>query len=247
MGSAKNSPSLKITKQTPNYIVFDDFLSPTDFSFVWNYIQSIDFQYVHHEKWIKAFRLEDGQALWADPVLSHQNSIDKNRPTFPTGLGIDAFMAAMIQNLDSFKDYCGRKDADWEYFFCRPYIYPKGAGLNWHSDGRDNISGAFVYYAHPEWRANWGAELLIDESEHKVLSYPKKEMYGGKQGAIGLHIDNDASNAMLMDHGIGSYIVPKPNRLILIKVGALHRITPVHEAAGDRVRASLTGFFINKK
>jgi len=40
-----------------------------------------------------------------------------------------------------------------------------------------------------------------------------------------------------------AYIMPKPNKLVIITSGIIHSIKKVKEAAGDRVRASITGFF----
>jgi hypothetical protein len=48
----------------------------------------------------------------------------------------------------------------WRGFTQSTWIYRAGLGLEWHSD--TGWVGAYVYYAHPAWRPDWGGELLID-------------------------------------------------------------------------------------
>jgi len=47
----------------------------------------------------------------------------------------------------------------------------------------------------------------------------------------------------LMDYGMGTFISPKPNRLVLINKNVVHGITRVDKDAGENVRLTLTGFF----
>ncbi len=42
----------------------------------------------------------------------------------------------------------------------------------------------------------------------------------------------------------GRYVFPKPNRLVIGAPGCAHCINPLTTAAGDKVRATITGFFI---
>jgi hypothetical protein len=71
-----------------------------------------------------------------------------------------------------------------------------------------------------------------------------KEVMG--KGAVQLsgHLDNSEVNEALMDSGMGFYIMPKPNRLVVMKTGNPHMISKIHPAAGDHVRASVTMFLI---
>jgi hypothetical protein len=57
------------------------------------------------------------------------------------------------------------------------------------------------------------------------------------------HLDNRDANELLMARGVGSYVVPKPNRLVVIKGGTPHAIAKVRASAGRHVRASIGGFF----
>ena len=52
------------------FAVFDNVLSPQDHAFVWTYIQNERMEFVHQDRWVKAFRLTDGCPLWGPPHLS---------------------------------------------------------------------------------------------------------------------------------------------------------------------------------
>ncbi len=43
----------------------------------------------------------------------------------------------------------------------------------------------------------------------------------------------------------GRYVFPKPNRLVIVAPGCAHCINPLTAAAGDKVRATIAGFFIS--
>jgi len=60
------------------------------------------------------------------------------------------------------------------------------------------------------------------------------------------HLDNDDANELLMKGGFGSFVVPKPNRIVVIKGGTPHSIAKVAAAAGRNARASVGGFFKKK-
>ncbi len=56
-------------------------------------------------------------------------------------------------------------------------------------------------------------------------------------------LDNEQENARLGRIGLGRYIAPRPNRLVVIVGGTPHMINRVSPAAGDHVRCSISGFF----
>ncbi len=61
---------------------------------------------------------------------------------------------------------------------------------------------------------------------------------------VGQHLDNAWENEKLMEMGTGRYVFPKPNRLVIVAPGCAHCINPLTAAAGDKVRATIAGFFI---
>ena len=52
-------------------------------------------------------------------------------------------------------------------------------------------------------------------------------------------------SAELLKCGIGTFIMPKPNRLVLLGGGNYHMISKVDPAAGDHPRFTISGFFLN--
>lgn len=237
----------QIIKESSRFLVIDNFLSDDHFRILWNYIQSENFSPVHSEGWAKAFRLNDGSPFRAEPSISHPRKDKHSASTFPTGKGIDLFIDALRNKTEDIKEYAGKHGIDWEFFFARPYIYPVGSGLSWHTDGKFEISAAYVFYCHPEWKASWGAELLVDDSGDFSQGYPLKQTNLDQHENVGFHIDQAAVDEHLLGKGCGHYVLPKPNRLVVIKPNTLHRIKPVDPAAGDNIRSSITGFFMHEE
>ncbi|MCB0308927.1 MAG: 2OG-Fe(II) oxygenase [Bdellovibrionales bacterium] len=238
---------MKVTLNHSNFIVVDEFLPKEDFNHLVNFFLEENFRPVHSDKWIKAFRLSDGTPHWGDVYLSHKVAEDKQSAVYPTGRGIDVFIQKLISAENIYKDLIGENRKKWSHFFCRPYLYSNGKGLSWHTDGRGDVEGAYVYYAHKKWHAQWGAELLIDDSNNFELDYPLVKMYDGTEKKLGLHMDDAIVNEAVMSKGIGYYLEAKPNRLVLLKKGILHKICRVDPNAGDYIRASITGFFLNRE
>ncbi len=238
---------MRITQQTSTFLVIDDFLSEESFQHVWTFLHKEPFRTVQGDRWITAFRLGDGQPMWGDVYTSRpaQSSRTSVSVPYPSGKGIDVLIKAMLGNLELFSEYIGKENVDWDYFFCRPYLYPIGSGLSWHSDGRTGVAGAYVFYAHPRWRAHWGSELLIDGSGFCEFDYPEHEMYDGTKQRLGQHLDASETSEAVMKHAVGHYVLPRPNRFVLLRRGVLHRLNPVHPNAGDNIRASITGFFLS--
>jgi Rps23 Pro-64 3,4-dihydroxylase Tpa1-like proline 4-hydroxylase len=226
-----------------SYVIIDNFLTPQDHHFVWCYIQQERMEFVHRNKWVKAFRLTDGQPLWGPPYLSNPYEKDQENPVYPTGKAIDIVIKAVMDQAKLHENLLGKKGKDWAYFFARAYIYPKESGLSWHRDQENYVKGAFVYYAHPYWDSQWGGEFLFASPSTKNATFPKTLTYEGQQTFLGSHMENTHETNILMEEGVGTYILPKPNRLILMAGGILHCIKKVDCAAGNKVRASIQGFF----
>lgn len=91
---------------------------------------------------------------------------------------------------------------------------------------------------------NWGAELLINPTPQENFEYPEVTLINNKKKKVGFHLNSTELNNYIGD-GIGYYIVPKPNRLVIFKKNILHCIKKVENSAGNHVRASITGFFMS--
>ena len=110
-------------------------------------------------------------------------------------------------------------------------------------------TGSYIYYVHPEWNIDWGGELLLAHT----LDIPRE--YGVFFHRLRAspqipapppwfpHLDNDDANELLLSGGFGSYVAPKPNRLVAIKGETPHAIAKVRPSAGRHIRASIGGFF----
>jgi Rps23 Pro-64 3,4-dihydroxylase Tpa1-like proline 4-hydroxylase len=117
-------------------------------------------------------------------------------------------------------------------------VYPRDTGLSWHVDDHELYAGAFIYYAHPRWDAHWGGELLIAE----LAADPEEEEE--ELPIMAYRFETEAYSERLLEIGCGNFVMPKPNRLVLL-AGAPHMIARVSPAAGHNVRASVSGFFLN--
>jgi hypothetical protein len=60
--------------------------------------------------------------------------------------------------------------------------------------------GGFTFYAHKQWNAEWGGELLVSDEQGGQTPTP---------------FDNSALSEQLLQRGMGTWIAPKPNRLVL--------------------------------
>jgi hypothetical protein len=228
---------------TDTFAIIDDFLPPQEAEFVWRYIQDEQFEMVHQQKWAKAFRLSDGIPMRAPPYLSDPYEANTKNDIYPTGRGIDLVIKRLKEIAPNHENLIGKFGKDWAFFFARAYLYTANTGLSWHRDNANNATGAYVYYAHPEWDPQWGGEFLVAPGETKQCPIPKTMLYEGKEKFLGSHLDNSFERDVLLETGYGQYILPKPNRLVLLTSGVIHCIKKVDPAAGNKVRATIQGFF----
>lgn len=237
---------MKVIVESNLFMVFDDFLSKEEFNLVWNYFQVEAFFRVdsagQNGKWL----IEDGASL-RGPTIGYKT---KWHAQYPTNTAIDKVMEAVFNNEESFSKVIGRFKTHWSDFTAFATLYPVGCGLHWHRDATVN-AGSYVFYGHPDWNVEWGGETLLgDESLLKLpaengifMSKPAEVQGLPKKIALNTHLDNRDANAAIMDHGAGSYVIPKPNRLVVIHGGLPHKVCKVAPAAGSKVRASIGGFF----
>jgi hypothetical protein len=232
-----------MTSDSQGFRIFDDVLSAQDHAFVWAYLQEERMEFVHSHRWVKAFRLSDGDPLRGPVYLSDAYEADPGRPFYPTHKAIDLVIEKVRQKALECQDLVGSQGKDWANFFARPYVYPAGCGLSWHRDNEHNATGAFVYYAHPYWDAQWGGEFLVAPLKTRAAVFPKTRTYEGQEKFLGAHMDNSHETPILMEEGVGTYIMPKPNRLVFLTSGVLHCIKKVEAAAGNNLRGTIQGFF----
>lgn len=212
-----------MTMEFDGLAVTDDVLSPDKFAALRKMIAGDEYRPVHANSWNKVWRLWDGNPHRGTTVLYNpQQLIHWHGPAYPTNTIMDAFIDALLAAVHAAPDVVG---SDWAAIEVCPWIYPPGSALSLHWDGRV-YTGGFTYFLHPSWDTHWGGELMVLPSRE----YPA--------------IDPEVFFGDSEDDGIGLYIPPKPNRLVLIGPNRPHRIARVDRNAGSHVRLSVAGFFL---
>jgi Rps23 Pro-64 3,4-dihydroxylase Tpa1-like proline 4-hydroxylase len=225
--------------------IFDDVLSPEQFKAFWEFCQSEKYESVHARVRMNGWRLDDGEPLWGQSVAWPSASLERLLPPgfdlgkaplkfYPTGTSIDGVLEVIKRHAASVSNLIGKEGEAWVGIDARPFVYAQGSGLSWHGDS-EQYAGAFIYYAHPEWNVLWGGELLVSHPSTRRINPPREAV----------HIfDNRQGSEELMRVGMGRFIMPKPNRLVILAPGNPHMIAKVTSAAGNHPRVSVAGFFV---
>jgi hypothetical protein len=216
--------------ETEGFAIFDDVFPESILASMWEYLQDEPCRFVQSGRWKKIFRLGDGNSLETGAIISKPMETDKISRVYPTGLAPDALYELISTQRASWIPWLGQP-SDSDLTSIRGTIYPRGTGLSWHDD-HTGVKGAFILYVHPHWNAEWGGELLIEDSPNK----------NNRSDYSRVHLNNDNQNQELLMKGHGRFIFPKPNRLVLIASGTKHSIKKVDPEAGSHVRAALSGF-----
>ncbi|MHC5748613.1 MAG: hypothetical protein ACYTXT_43590 [Nostoc sp.] len=229
-----------VTKNT-QFVVFDDFLSSQDFELVQKYVRDENYRSYDANKLHNTHRLFDGKPLIGESsVVSQklQGIDDKVYKLYPTTTGIDIFIEHLLSKSEALTEWIGKKDIEWESFTAKVFLYPQGTALSWHDDGGSK-TGSYAFYTHSSWNIQWGGDLLIPDESTKNNDYPLVKVIDSDSDS-----DSEYDNKKNIDIGIGQYIAPKPNRLVVIAGGNPHRINKIEFAAGDNLRCSISGFFV---
>jgi hypothetical protein len=256
---------MELTLLTSQLAVYDDVLPEDAFARLGAYIESEDYQYMQEGQIQGYFRPEDGRPIhrkrgfaWLAVPLNtlvpredQAAEVRRGLDLYPTKSPLDAvFEAARAKALEH-KDLVGEEKTTWVAITGKIYIYLANTGLSWHWD-HDIFSGAYIYYAHPEWNAQWGGELLVGDAACVELKQqiiadrnkgdPSRTLYRRKQ-FFGTRTNGDDA---ILKRGFGHFIMAKPNRLVLLKGNQPHKLSLVSHAAGNHGRMSFTGFFATR-
>ena len=217
----------------PTLTILDDFLDEDDWTALWTEFQFMDLLPV--SRTVGAWKLGDGVPLGGTaittPPRDQELVHDPAQPElYPSNTAIDAVITNLLAEPDAYSEIVGD---DWARISARAYVYPQGTSLSWHRDDSQIYSGAFIYYAHPHWNAHWGGELLVAEETDEGLPI------------MGHRFETESYSEALLERGVGRFVSPKPNRLVILG-GAPHAVAPVSSAAGQNVRASVCGFFLRE-
>lgn len=234
MTRKRNSPNIGPSASSEHFIILDGFLGDDARRNVWESFVSQTFNFIHDNGFERVFRLYDGNALYGEQTIvkrrdTHRSNDESGRSVKTSGKNQNPetkLINSIIRN-GSVSRFLS-KVTEWRSITVQSFIYPVGAGLGWHDD--DAKLANFIYYPHPHWDASWGGELLISGAPV------------GKAGSTkvpGLYRHNDAR---VLEHGVGTFVMPKPDRLVMIRGGVSHCIKKVDAAAGSAIRASYSGF-----
>ena len=256
---------MKLVRKTSRYAVFDEVFETAEFDALREYVQLDPYASVHQHGWEKVWRPSDGNPLQGVAVRAEiAGDAAANPPAnggpverrFPTHLAIDVLIRRLQFLAEDLPDLVGRAGHDFVALSARPFLYPAGSGLSWHTD-IGFYSGAFTYYAHPRWSASWGGELMFaDESAcdrslgekiRMALVVEGGHPVGTAKTIVPPSLDQESVDAVLCERGAGEYVMALPNRLVILKQGTPHRVARVDTAAGDNVRCSIAGFFVAQR
>lgn len=215
-----------------NTKVYDNVLLDTEFSELFDWYNTIPLvNKVAQGLWNKTWSLRDGNIL----VGQERHWLAGSIPELPD---YDLPLLPYIKQVTNVITTSGLFDDEIIFdFTMTPFCWAPGTGLSWHNDS--NYLGAFTYYCHNYWNPEWGGEFLTVEADDYILNDKK---------AVNWKVfDNHELHNLILDHGHGHFIHPKPNRLIINKGGArgiLHKVA--RSTIESNPRLTLQGF-IRKK
>ena len=205
---------MRLVKRTSYFAVLDDVLPAHEFARLGKFMAEEEYAFVHATGWFKTYSVEDGNPLEGRTYLSQGLSEGQANHAWPTGKAVDSLIECLEGLLDDFPDIVGRRELDWLLFTARPFLYPRGTSLSWHNDEDLELPRS-------------GAFAFYTHGEWR-------SSWGGELLVAPPGRERD----------LGFFILPMPNRLVLVQAGVEHTIRPVHLAAGEAMRSSIAGFLV---
>lgn len=250
---------MKWREKSERFSVVDEFLKEKELEQVWRFFQTHVYFQADARGYRGHWRLDDGRVykgidVFYGPGAAAMVAKRQGVLGYPTGGAIDLFIKRFLEASPEFAGLIGEEGKDWTVMVSCPRLYERGAGLYWHRDSPSLLLGSATFYGHPEWNIQWGGELFIaPDSADDVpdewgpyMNPPADVMGLGDRFLLHSHLDNRHTNERLLRKGLGTFVMAKPNRLVVMKTGTPHMLAKVDDAAGDHVRASITAFFIRK-
>ncbi|WAL72912.1 2OG-Fe(II) oxygenase [Kitasatospora sp. YST-16] len=210
---------MQVTQRGGRFVVVDDFLDAATLAELHRLMERSTFSEVDSVLYPET----DGKAF-------------RSRGTYVRGGGQGEDGAAgrskaferILQQVVAEPGIFGTAGQDWDRAGFTFWRYPAGSRLSWHNDAGGGRTGEFIVFLHEEWRASWGGELMILDEE-PVTSVRDGDFLAQME----LQVRESASSPVA--------IVPRPNRLVLVKAGTVHQINRVDPTAAAP-RRTLTGF-----
>lgn len=208
--------------------VFDNVLSAEDFAQIWLFMNAVPYSRSDAQQWAKVWNLADGAILRGPQWMAAQPKWSLETPNEQLPNDPDA----LINLLTAVREICGRIKGmpGINRIAMLPYVWPPKSSISWHTDGTQTDSarvGAFTFYAHKEWNCEWGGEFLISAAT-------------GIEEMDVLPFDNRVGSQKIMEDGFGTWVSPKPNRLLINPSSMFHKVSKTTEGAAPRL--SIQGF-----
>lgn len=213
-----------------NAKIFDNFLDEQLHQDVWQMMNSLEYRRTDSQNWLKVWTLADGAILrsigW--------DAIAPDWKLKPSQAGGIVAPPALVKLLDVVRKTFVHNLSDKKInkVNLTPCVWPPQTSISWHRDGggiSGGRTGAFTYYVHKEWNAEWGGELMLSDLDEELGSVP---------------FDNSVVSNKLLESGSGSWIAPKPNRLVMNPSNAFHKVAKTTQAASPRL--TIQGFLMSQ-
>lgn len=218
---------MKLVASGERFRVIDDFLDPKDLDSIRRLMGEREFEEVPSVVDSDA----DGSAFRSRGAVLRHDAAWAQADTAGLSAMPGGYLA-VLRELHSHSDFFGDAGTDWSIVGLSFWRYPAGSRLGWHNDVAVGRQGEFVFFLHEEWKASWGGELLLLDADPATVGDvdPDLPAYRAVEAKVGL-----APYAL-------TAVVPKPNRLVLVKEGTIHCIQRVDRTAGETLRQTMTGF-----
>lgn len=232
-----------IVLKTPEVLIVDDFLPKEVQDKIMNQVQvdrwkttdAVDDKFWHvtdgpnfknNKRWFADVPHNDNSDLW----FEHFHTFLTTCPE------VEYFVDGASEGIEDFAMRC--------------HAYPVGSKNPWHYDLGFST---YTYYLHNDWKVHWDSTLLVLPKDSAVYKQTMELMEGSVHydsyreinSPMEMFQQNDKYDD-IMNVGYGTFVMPKPNRLVLIKHDTIHGITRVDSDAGDNMRVTLTGAVADK-
>jgi len=213
-----------LTLSTSQLKIYDEVLLPGNFLKLWKLMNVIPYKSILADQWIRVWNVTDGSVLRSYPLEANRSGAIRSSKYGKIEVFFGDLIAAILCTLQGHEVL-----SQITKLVLTPYVWPPKSSISWHSDGKNSRGrvGAFTFYAHKEWNAEWGGELLVS---HET---------GVGAEAVSV-FDNREVSDKILQKGHGIWVAPKPNRLIVLSDATLHKVAKTTENAAPRL--TIQGF-----
>lgn len=242
---------MRVSSRSDQHGVFDDVLSGEARDALLAYARTVPLGSPHAEGYQRVWSFEDGAPWFGPAAVAYTSAQERRRRKrvappeaaaglYPTETAVDLVLDRLLRSARRLEPWIGKRGEEWIGIAARLAVYPQGTGLSWHDDAQI-YSGAFTYYLHPEWAFEWGGELmLLDGPPDRRLAHRIPPRDRPSDPLRGRCLPSEAYTRTE-----GRFVVPVPNRLVVLRGGVTHGVNPVKPAAGRVPRMAISGFFVS--